>query len=420
MTVTNNWVKNSWFNVGGSYPGTQLSSLQSIILCHQLLNVPVPHAGALSAWFRLKYPHLTVGALASSAPVLAKEDFYEYDQIVSRSAGEVCSAAIRNATAVVQAALGTMDPLVLKARFGCQNITDNVGFLYVLADAVSYAIQYTSTSPGPRYQLLPFLCNTMEDPTYNQIDRFVNFTVGLFQRLSTTCDDFSTTENLLDNLSTDPSLNQRQWYYQSCTEFGYFQTVREHSSAHLWHCTHVCASSIQQAPAQNSLRSPWINVSYHLGLCQQAFGQALVPNVAATNGFYGGANPVGSMIYFANGALDPWQALSVLAPLNCCSSIQTTVIAGASHCSDLHSSNSQDPKSLTLARQSIAQFVRQALGLPPLDFSGASKNDIPLWIAVGLEAFFLTAFVIVFYRRKNPSSAYSNDGDVAVYQPIGD
>ena len=68
---------NPWISVGGSYPG------------------------ALSAWFRYKYPHLTIGAIASSAVVQSIEDFTMFDEQMYLSAnksGNYCWNAINDSS----------------------------------------------------------------------------------------------------------------------------------------------------------------------------------------------------------------------------------------------------------------------------------------------------------------------------------
>jgi pimeloyl-ACP methyl ester carboxylesterase len=359
------------------------------------------YPGALSAWFRFKYPNIAVASVASSAPIHAKEDFYEYDQKVSASAGPECSSAVIAATTAVQDALlqhGATAAQQLKASFGCGTVSDDISFLYVLADAVAFSVQYTSHRPGPRYHLLEYCCDTMSNSSIaSSVDRYRTFFNTLMTRLNTTCVDFSTVASTLKDTSNAPNLNQRQWYWQSCNEFGWFQT----------------------APAQHSLRSKYINVTYHEKLCAEAFGVALKPNTRFTNVYYGGITPVGERVYFPNGGLDPWSMLSLTHDLPCCPEIVTRVIAGTSHCADLYASSPDDPPSLTAARLDIAAHISTWIteAVSPTRPDGDNRN----WLVIGMSALAagavlaIIACIVLFRRRKQQSSGvvHGPDGPLA-------
>jgi hypothetical protein len=54
----------------------------------------VSYAGALSAWFRLKFPHLTCGSLASSGVVLAVYNYTDFDKQVGGTAALITDFVI--------------------------------------------------------------------------------------------------------------------------------------------------------------------------------------------------------------------------------------------------------------------------------------------------------------------------------------
>ncbi|KAE8010590.1 hypothetical protein FH972_006947 [Carpinus fangiana] len=249
-------VENPWFVFGISYPG------------------------ALSAWFRLKFPHLTCGSLASSAVVHAVYNFTEFDQQIGESAGPECKAALQEINQLVEQRLAT-DQKAVKTLFGAAELMIDGDFLYFLADAAVTAFQYGN----PDKVCSPLIqAKKAGDDLVEAYAKYVKeYYLGSFGVKVQTYDQ----KHLKNTAITEDSAD-RLWWFQVCTEVAYFQV----------------------APLNDSIRSSKVDTRYHLDLCKNVFGAGIYPDVAATNIYYGGTKIAGSKIVFTNGSQDPWRHAS--------------------------------------------------------------------------------------------------------------
>ena len=141
---------------------------------------------------------------------------------------------------------------------------------------------------------------------------------------------------------TDPRASDqfmRLWQYQTCTEFGWYQTCETGSN-----CPYAQGYNVLQ---------------WNLQLCQLLFGiepAQVMANMAATNSFYGGSSfPNATQVIFPNGEVDPWHWESCLVSPE--PSVDTLFVKGASHCEWMHAVKSGMTESLILAKQAIQNRI---------------------------------------------------------------
>jgi len=294
----------------------------------------------LAAWFRLKYPHITVGSIASSAPVLAVLDMSSYMDVVDQSletiAGKECVDNIRNATAMAEELLkDAAGRKQLDRNFNMCNAPDpddklNLAFMeFAWASIFMGTVQYEGER-GSRTSIKQ-LCNIMNDET-------VPLPIARYAKLSASgsCRDYNYSQWIKYVRDMNPSEYNyfRPWYYQTCTEFGYYQTT-------------------------DSVNQPFgtlVGVELFQALCNEGFGVGWPPRIDETNAQYGGLDFQGSNVVFVNGALDPWHSLSILKTSN--PSLRTIYIKGAAHCADMLPDS--DPNSpISKAQVQIGEIVHQ-------------------------------------------------------------
>eukprot|EP01017_Pseudomicrothorax_dubius_P050845 TRINITY_DN9685_c0_g1_i2.p1 TRINITY_DN9685_c0_g1~~TRINITY_DN9685_c0_g1_i2.p1 ORF type:complete len:522 (-),score=76.82 TRINITY_DN9685_c0_g1_i2:64-1539(-) len=295
-------IHNPWITVGGSYPG------------------------AVSAWFRYKYPHLTIGALASSAVINAIDDFWRYDDQLYTSVlnSKGCAADIVAVNKYIDDILqqGGQNATDLKASFKCDFMSD-LEFVGYIGDIYAILVQY-----GHRSDLCSML-STQKD-VMGKIGALQQWSA---QSLST---DGYTAESLR-NTTYDPTKASRQWTWQICTEFGWFITASEYPD--------------------RRTRSGSITIDYYRQLCSDVFGVGTYPTVSEINLRFGGLQERSTNIIFTNGGEDGWKWASLLEsenrniyviPINC---------ANCAHCVDLRTPKPTDPKQLKLAQKRILAIM---------------------------------------------------------------
>jgi len=297
-----------WITIGGSY------------------------SGALSAWFRLKYPHITVGAVSSSGVVNAIFDFTAFDEQVAKSVGSQCANALRSITSQIQTLVfqSPESNQKVKSLFQAENILVEDGdFFYYVADKMAESVQYG-------YQ--PELCNVvLSSNETSLLNAFANYVVTFAAPILGGPLGYNTAALL--NVTIDEEANYRQWWWQTCSQLAYFQN----------------------APAVGSIRSQQINMTYHLGMCNTLFGNHQTPDVNATNLEYGGNETAGTYIWFNDGSQDPWQQASVKHTISEDEEFRLVDCENCGHCVDLRGCPGgclDDNKSLNFVRSEVLQAIK--------------------------------------------------------------
>ena len=198
----------------------------------KVITIGGSNPGNLAGWFRLKYPSVTQGSIASSAPVTAQTNFPEYMDVVGQSiihfAGQPCFDAFEAAANQVAAYAQAHDYTRLSTDFAtCSKIESTNDLKVLLGDLmgnVQGTIQYNNEHSGVLN--VTDICATMTQSS----DYYANFVAlqAIYRGANgQDCEDASWADTVayLSNPAKDSTNAGRPWTYQTCNEFGYFQTA---------------------------------------------------------------------------------------------------------------------------------------------------------------------------------------------------
>lgn len=304
------------------------------------------YGGMLAAWLRMKYPHIVIGSIAASAPILQFEGLTPcgaYNRIVTSDFRIAytpdCAECIRKSWKEIRDLAATDAGKTwlsnewklckpLKTQDNIDEFIDFLSEVYGNLAMINYPYSTNFLAPVPAYPV-KVLCSKLQNSTMSgkvlvsairkAVSIYTNYT-GYVKCLN------------IDN-TADSNIGEQGWDFQACSEM----------------VMPMCSDGTNDM-FENI---PW-NFNKYSDKCFKKWGVRPKSQLAISE--YGGKNIyAASNIVFSNGLLDPWSAGGVLH--NISRSVLAVLIPEGAHHLDLRGANKYDPVSVVRARRFHKQMI---------------------------------------------------------------
>ncbi|CAI9104931.1 OLC1v1003722C1 [Oldenlandia corymbosa var. corymbosa] len=293
------------------------------------------YGGMLASWFRLKYPHVALGAFASSAPVLYFDDITPQNGYYSKvtedfkEASENCYQTVRDSWSTIDEVASKPKGLtILSEKFrSCKHLNSSSDLKDYLDTMYASVAQYNAP---PAYPVTQF-CKGVDEAAANGSDVLDRIFAGIVALSGHgRCYTY--------DLDPYPSETLLGWSWQTCSEM---------------------VMPIGRGSNDTMFPAAPFDLKNFSESCKNAYGVLPRPHWITT--YYGGADiklilkKFGSNIIFSNGLRDPYSTGGVLENLS--ESLLAVYTKHGSHCLDILGASKDDPAWLVAQRKIEVEII---------------------------------------------------------------